>query len=937
MSGPLTHDTMISAATRLFRVCVRLYPRRFRVAYGTEMEALFRRRMIRASSAGSARLIGALLIALQDVVTGAVAERFPARPTTQGHAMFSARSARGFRAFDGLSLDFKLGARMLVRYPGLTVIAGLAMAFAICVGTVIFQMMSIFIYPSLPLPQGDRLVQMRNWDVAAKSAEPRALYDFNVWRSTLRSVTELGAWRDATRNLIVTEGDARPVVVAEITPSAFRVADGTPLIGRVLTEADARPDAPSVAVIGYEVWRTRFGSDAGVLGRNVQLGTEHVTIVGVMREGFAFPISHEVWTPLRIVNDINAPRSGPPITVFGLLAPGATLETAQAELTALGQRLATEQPATHAQLQPRVAPYATPNGGPSLDDLGVAASIYFFSVMLLVLVCSNVALLLFARAATRENELAVRTALGASRGRIVAQMFAEALVLGGLAAVVGLAAARLALNNWGLPFLEVNLGRLPFWYDVSLSPATVLFALGLTVLGSAIAGVMPALKVTRRMGSRLKQATAGAGGLQFGGVWTAVIVVQVAITVAFPAIVYVEQGQLRHIQTFEAGFDAEQYLAVRLGIETPAIAGANGESERRAQSAVFASSVEELRRRVAAEPGVAGVTFADWMPRAPDRPWDRIEVADASVAPREPGAAADVRRPRRWTTVARIDPSYFDVLDAPILAGRAFGAADLAPGANVAIVDQGFVEQVLQGRNPVGQQVRFAQDPNDPAIKSANPWIEIVGVVKELGMGAPTLKDRAPGLYLPATPDQFRPVYMMVHGRGDPMTLVAQVRQIAAAVDPTLRLEQWLRLDRVLDELLWFIKLWMRITFMMTAVALLLSLSGIYAVLSFIVARRTREIGVRVALGASRGRVIMAIFRRPLIQVGLGVVGGAALIALAGTVETEMPGLSGDLSLVQFAMVVAYAIFMLGVCLLACVVPTRRALGVEPTVALRVE
>jgi putative ABC transport system permease protein len=936
MSGPLNHAVIISAATRLFRVCVRLYPRRFRVEYGSEMDALFRRRMIRASSAGSAPLMGALLLAFQDVLAGAVAERLPARRTARGQAMFSGH----FRAFDGLSLDFKLGGRMLVRYPGLTVIAGLAMAFAICVGTVIFQVLSIFVYPSLPLPQGDRLVQIRNWDVAAKSPEPRALHDFTIWRSTLQSVTELGAWRDVTRNLIVTEGDARPVQVAEITPSAFRVADGTPLMGRVLMEADERPGAPSVAVIGYDVWRTRFGSDPAVLGRSVQLGTEHVTVVGVMREGFAFPIAHDVWTPLPRVNDAHAPRSGPAISVFGLLAPGATLDAAQAELTAVGQRVAREQPATHAQLQPRVAPYAMPDGGFAQDDIGILASIYFFAVALLVLICSNIALLLFARAATRESELAVRTALGASRGRIVAQMFAEALVLGGVAAVIGLAAAQIALNNWGLPFLEVNLGRLPFWYDVSLSPETVLFALGLTVLGSAIAGVMPALKVTRRMGSWLKQATAGAGGLQFGGIWTAVIVVQVAITVAFPAVVYVEQGQLRHIQTFDAGFAAEEYLAVQLAMDTPVVAGANGDSDRPARRAAFWSSIQELRRRVAAEPGVAGVTLADWVPRVPDRPWDRIELPDDVTVARlhsEPGAGGEARRPRRWANVGRIEPSYFDVLEAPILAGRAVGAADLAPGANVAIVDQGFVELVLQGRNPIGQQVRFKLDPNDIAVKRPNPWIEIVGVVKELGMGSPTEKERAAGLYLPATPDRFDRVYMMVHGRGDPMTLVPKVREIATAVDPTLRLAEWQRVDQVLEGLLWFVKLWMRITILMTAVALLLSLSGIYAVLSFIVARRTREIGVRVALGASRGRVIAAIFRRPLIQVGLGVAAGGALIALAATVETEMPGLSGDLSPAQFAIVVAYAIFMLGVCLLACLVPTRRALRVEPTVALRVD
>ena len=938
MSGAPNRDVIISAATRLFRLCVRLYPRRFRDEYGAEMEALFRGRMLRASASSLTLLIWTLLIAFQDLLAGAVAERFAARRTASGDAMFSKRSFSGFRAFDGLSLDFKLGARMLMRYPGLTVIGALAMAFGICTGTVIFQMMSIFVYPSLPLPQGDRLVRIRNWDVAAKSNEPRNLHDFDIWRKTLRSVTELGAWRDAAPNLILSKGDDHSVQVAEITPSAFRVADGTPLMGRVLMDGDERPGASPVAVIGYDVWRTRFGSDPAVLSRTVQLGAEHVAIVGVMREGFAFPIAHEVWTPLRIVNDPRPPRSGPAISVFGLLAPGATLETAQAELAAVGQRLASEQPATHAQLQPRVTLYAAADVGPSPDDIGIVASIYVFSVMLLVLICGNVALLLFARAATRETELAVRTALGASRGRIVAQMFAEALVLGGLAAVIGLTAAHVVLNNWGMPFLKVNLGRVPFWYDVSLSPTTVLFAIGLTVLGSAIAGVMPALKVTRRMGSRLKQATAGAGGLQFGGIWTVVIVVQVAITVAFPAVVYVEQGQLRHIQTFEAGFATEEYVAVPLAMEAPVVAGTS-DSDRAAQRAAFATNLQELRRRVAAEPGVTGVTFADWLPRVPDRPTEWIELADPVTVPpdRAPDEAGQTRVWRPWAHVAHIEPSYFDVLQAPILAGRGFAAADLAPGANVAIVDQRFVELVLKGRNPIGQQLRFGDDAGDTAAQRAKPWIEIVGVVKELGMSSPMAVRRGAGLYLPATPGRFAPVFMILHGRGDPMTLVPQVRAIAADVDPTLRLGEWQRLDHVLEDVLWFIGLWMKIAALMTAVALLLSLSGIYSVMSFIVARRTREIGVRVALGASRGRVITAIFRRPLIQVGLGVIGGGALIAMAATIETEMPGLTGDVTLGQLAIVAAYAIFMLGVCLLACVVPTRRALGVEPTIALRAE
>jgi predicted permease len=935
MSGPLNHDAIIDAATKLFRACLKLYPRRFRVQYGADIDAVFRRRMARASSAGSAPLVWALLVAFQDLLTEAVAERFHVRRATRGDAMFSARSVRGFRAFAGWPMDLKLGGRMLVRYPGLTVIAGLAMAFAICVGAVVSVMLSTFVHPSVPLPQGDRLVRIRNWDVAGNRSEPRALHDFNIWRSTLRSVTELGAWRDVTRNLVVAKGDVGPVQTAEITAAAFRVADGTPLMGRVLLEADERPGAPSVVVIGYDVWQRRFGSDPAVLGRTVQLGTEHVTVVGVMRERFAFPIAHEAWTPLRLVNDAHAPRSGPAISVFGLLAPGATVDMAQTELTAIGQRLASDQPATHAQLRPHVAPYAMMNGGPPQEDMiGVLESIYLFVVTLLVLIASNVALLLFARAATRQNELAVRTALGASRSRIVAQMFAEALVLGSVAAVAGLLAAHVVLQKWGLTYLEVATGSLPFWYNVDLSPATVLFALGLTVLGSAIAGVMPALKVTRGMGSRLKQATAGAGGLQFGGIWTVVIVVQVAITVAFPAVVYLEQWQLRHLQTFDAGFPTQEYLAARIQLDIPPTSGQNADAAREAHRAAFAGRLEEVRRRIAAEPGVAGVTVADRLPRTA-RPEYYIELPEDANSNGPAGRSSDSDAPLREATIARIDSSYFDTLETSVLAGRAFGPADLTPGTQVAIVDQGFVDEVLQGRNPIGQQVRFSN--RDDPTKAPEPWMEIVGVVKELGMGTPTRAGRAAGLYLPANPERFGLVYLLVHLRGDPLAFAPKLGEIVTAVDSMLRLSEVQRADAALDPIIWFVRLWMRVTVVMTAVALLLSLSGIYAVLSFTVARRTREIGVRVALGADRRRVISAIFRRPLIQVGLGILAGSALIAFAATIDIRLPGHTGELSLRQVAMIGGYSVVMLGVCLLACIVPTRRALSVEPTVALRLD
>jgi cell division protein FtsX len=549
-----------------------------------------------------------------------------------------------------------------------------------------------------------------------------------------------------------------------------------------------------------------------------------------------------------------------------------------------------------------------------------------------------VALLLFARAATRESEIIVRSALGASRRRIVGQLFAEALVLGGVAAAVGLAAAHVALRAWGMPFLEANLDKVPFWIDPRLSPATVLYACVLTVIGAAIAGGLPGLKVTRGIGARLRAGTTGGGGLKFGGVWTAVIVAQIAVTVAFPGIALVQVSELQRVRTFDAGFADEEYLAMKLELEPPAGAelGADVDEDPAATAAHrarFGQVVETLRQRLAAEPGVAGVTFVDVLPRT-NSGWNRILIDDSTsffAAAAAPAAAGDAEAPRRLrsTKVARVDLSYFGVLEAPILAGRGFQEADLVPGARVAIVDQGFVDRVLLGRNPIGRRVRLAKGydegapltPVSGAEADTLPWLEIVGVVKELGMNHAAETISAAAIYLPAAPGTGFAPQMMIHARGDAMALLPRVRAVAGAVDPTLRLSDIQRMDRVADDLLWTIGLFLRGTLGMTAVALLLSLAGIYAVLSFTVARRTREIGVRVALGADRRHVLTAI----------------ALGALGLSRTYQFQDWPNSLSVGQVALLVLYAAFMLGVCLLACVVPTRRALRVEPIIAMRVE
>src|ERR1051325_2809654 len=343
-----------------------------------------------------------------------------------------------------------------------------------------------------------------------------------------------------------------------------------------------------------------------------------------MREGFEFPMSQEVWLPLPASELEQQPRSGPNATVFGRLAPGASIASAQAEMTVIGRRTAADHPLTHHDLQPRVQLYPEAFYGPHGSDRPIMYVIQLFVLALVALLCSNVALLMFARAATREAELIVRGAIGASRGRLIGQFFAEGLGLGVGAAGVGLGMAGLLLNRWGPPFLEANFGQMPFWFHPHLSAKSVVYAAGLTVFAALIAGVMSAMKVTRGLASRLKESGAGAGGLRFGGVWTAVIVAQVAVTVAFPAGVWQMQRELVHVKTSNPGYAAPEFLGVAVNVDVP-----TGVPEA-VWRPRYAASLEALRQRVASEPGVAGVTLVDRLPQTPHT--ERLIEVDASDA-----------------------------------------------------------------------------------------------------------------------------------------------------------------------------------------------------------------------------------------------------------------------------------------------------------------
>src|SRR5215217_3461622 len=525
------------------------------------------------------------------------------------------RDARGLRAFDSLRLsvlDLKLGGRMLVKHPALTAIATIAVAYAIAVGTVGFEIARQALWPTIPLPDGNAIVALRNWDVADNASVPASRRDYELWRDGLSTIIDLSAVEVEERSIAVGAGIGQPETVANVTASTFALTRVPALMGRTLLAADARGDAEEVVVVGYDFWKNKLDGARDAVGRVIRISGTPVTIVGVMPRGYGFPQANGVWRPLHLER---IPEASPSLRyVFGRLAPGHPREEATAQVAAIGARAATMFPETRKNVRLQVL--SLPDAVSDLPDAAalVLASMNVFLVLLAALLCGNVAMLLFARAVSRERELLVRAALGASRGRLIMQLFAEALLLCAVGAVVGLMVARFVLAaTWTT--IEGQTGPLPFWIDTSVSSATILYAVGLTLFAAAIAGFVPAFKVTSAgAGARLRAASSGGGGLQFGGVWTAVIVVQIALTTVLPVPLLGVGADVTRKDT-PAGFPAEAFLTATLEMDRFDGVAASGDTVPATRAVRLETRYRALADRLRQEPGVLDVTYADQMPQ----------------------------------------------------------------------------------------------------------------------------------------------------------------------------------------------------------------------------------------------------------------------------------------------------------------------------------
>ena len=738
-------------------------------------------------------------------------------------------------------LDWKLGARLLLKYPALTIIGGLSLAGAIAIGAVGIEVADELLYKRLPFDEGGRVVRLETQDTAASRVEPRVLHDFAIWRRSLKTVAELGAARVSERNVLTGEGRVESLRVAEITASAFPLTRVPPLLGRPLQPADELQGAEPVVVLGYDVWQRQFLHDPAIIGRVVTVGRTARTVVGVMPPRFGFPHNQQLWVPLPVQDA--PPREGPAVQVFGRLADGASWQDAAAELDVVSARLAADQPATHAQLRTRVRAFAgrTPGDPLRLEDLAVHAIV----LLLLGAVSANVATLIFARTAMREPEIVVRHALGASRARVVAQIVTEGLVLALAAAVLGLVVAQTTVRYAWARASQIIGDGLPFWVDLTLEPATIAYALLLALVAAALIGLLPALKATGASVQRGLQGITSTGGtMKFGGIWSFIVGAQVACTLLFvPAAVGIYTNSLQEQSTW-AAFPTERYLTFRLRMDNEALAGERGVPDDGQIGARRARAYEELAGRLREEPGVTHVTLADRQLGAqPD--WVALEMEQDGAPPArlhgnyEGGFA-----------MAAVGAGYHEAFDAGIVAGRGLQAADAGAPNRPVVVNEAFMREV--GRNPVGARVRTIQRGSE---RELGPWHEIVGVVTDLNSGG----DGGGGttsIYRAASAAELDPVVVTVRVAGDASPLAPRVAALARGVDAGLQLRDIATLDEVVAQEQESKTFGSVVFGSVLLVAVVFSAAGLYALMAVAVARRTREIGIRIALGANPRRVL---------------------------------------------------------------------------------
>jgi putative ABC transport system permease protein len=811
---------------------------------------------------------------------------------------------------DVLLKDLKAGARSLARQPGSALISVLILALGIGLSTFMFSLVYGVLFRGLDVPEPDRIAIIERVDTRQEEQDgaPVSGQDFFEFRERTRSFEGLAGYYGGTVNL-ADDGPPERYQGVWVTANAFDVLRVEPVLGRTFVEGEDVPGLPPTVLLGYHVWRDRYGSDPAVIGRSVRVNGRQGTVVGVMPDGFKWPSNHDVWVTMDDTTRALARGQGRSYQAVGRLAEGVTWAQGTAEVARVADQLAAEYPDQNKSLTARILTVSEQqNGGPIKT---VFLSMMVAVIGVLIVACANVANLLLARAAVRMREAGVRVAMGAGRLRVMTPFLAEAFVLAAFGALIGTALAYGAVELFDRATAPGLTGR-PYFVTFAVDLPVLLFAMGVTALTALMAGAAPAFQVSRAdVNEILKDEGRGSSSLRAGKLGRVLVMVEVAFSVALLVGAGLMTRSMAKVSSFVLPFDTDAYTTGRIGLfdtDYPA-----REDRQRFW--------EEVEARVAAVPGVAAVALSAGMPGVGSG-GGRIRLEGQTYA--EP-----TDRPQ--THQELVTPGYFALLDAEPLEGQTFGPQHTRDVDLVAVVNRSFATKFWPEGGVVGR--RFRTGTSDTI-----PWMTVIGVVEDLqmqGFQPPGSPGASPdGYYVPIAqvdPSGLNLIVRAEAGRS-PTALAPALRDAVKSLDPDVPLFEVRTITESVDRSRWFYKVFGTLFVVFGAVAVFMASVGLYGVLSFSVSRRTQEIGIRMALGAGRLQVVRLVLRQGLTHIGVGLALG--LLAAAG-LSSLLGFLLFDVNPRDPFVYAGVVVLIVAVGLIASLVPARRATGVDPIVALR--
>ena len=806
--------------------------------------------------------------------------------------------------------DVRFAARLLVKDRWFTLAAATALALGIAVNTAVFTFVNAVLIRGVPFEHPDTVMFVGTEDPRGRSMGV-AYLDLEDWRAASRTIAGFSAYLGSTVNVSDEGRTPEQFQGSYVSGNLFQLIGQRAAVGRDFSAEDDRLGAAPVVLLGHGVWQNRYGGDPATIGRTIRVNSLPATVVGIMPPDMKFPNNADLWIPRAQlpVETRDAKRNVRNFNVVARLAPGVTIEQAQAEMKSIGTRLSKDFPDSNKDISPRVVRYSDEvNGGPIrvvfLTLMGAVAFV-------LLIACANVANLLLARAAHRAREVSVRVSLGASRWRIVRQLLIESLLLALISGVAGLGLSVVGVRWFDLATQDV--GK-PYWIKFTMDASVFGFFALVSLATGIVFGLAPALHVSKtNVNDVLKEGgRSGTAGIRARRWTQALIIGELALTLVLLAGAGFMMRIFFTLYRLDVGMDTSDLLTMRMYLPLT----------KYPQPGQRVTLMEQFEERLK---NIPSASVSALMTNTPLGGGFRRMLNVEGRQPPPPGE----RLPE--VTSLSVSDGYFETLGIRLLRGQSFARADGLPGHETAIVNQRFATLHFPGDDPIGRRFKLVVDP--PAGPEP-PWLTIAGIAPNVRQRG--IQDREPDAvaYVPYRSDPQRGLALMVKTHGDAAAVTPLVRDALRAIEPDLPLFQVQTLDVELARQRWPFRVFGSMFAMFAFIALVLSAVGLYAVTAYSVTQRTQEIGIRMALGAQPEQVWWLILRRALIQIAIGLaIGLPAAYGVGRLLQSLLvqTSPSDPLTLVTIVAV------LIAVSVAACYWPAHRATRLDPVVALRYE